>query len=176
MSPAERTMRDPASRSNVPLGNAPSRRHETTMGIEAKNHLPQQRVEERRCRAHPDSGLTQEQTEMLCHVLRDKRRALLEGHRQHLDTGRFSTERIAEAEEIAARDTLQSTLIDLAETERLVLLQVERALRKLEDGTYGVSEESGEPIGVDRLRAIPWATLSAADQEERERLARARRH
>lgn len=127
-----------------------------------------------RAHAHPDSGLTGEQTEALRRTLLDKRRALVEGHAEHLDSGRFMTERVSEPEEAAAVDTTQSTMIDLAEVERRQLMLVDRALAKLDAGTFGVSEDSGEPIGIDRLRAIPWATLSAADQEEREQEARTR--
>jgi RNA polymerase-binding transcription factor DksA len=36
--------------------------------------------------------------------------------------------------------------------------QIDAALQRIEDGTYGVSELSGRPIGEERLRAIPWAT------------------
>jgi DnaK suppressor protein len=108
-------------------------------------------------------------------MLTDHRRRLVEERRAHLDTGRFSDERVSESEEAAALDTSQSTMIDLAETERALLLQIDRALRRLQDGTYGVSEVSGEPIGFDRLRAVPWAALSAIDQEYLERQTRERR-
>jgi DnaK suppressor protein len=128
----------------------------------------------RQPRAHPDSELGEEQTETLYRMLVEKQQSLLEGRRRHLDMGRFTTERITESEEAAAWDTSQSTLIDLAETERRLLLQIERALRKMHDGTYGVSEESGEPIGFDRLKAIPWAAQSAVDQERLEHRARER--
>jgi DnaK suppressor protein len=123
--------------------------------------------------AHPDSELTQEQTELLYRMLVGERKRLLEERQQHLDIGRFS-ERIPEPEEAAAWDTSQSTMIDLAENERRLLLQIERALHKMQEGTYGISDESGEAIGFDRLRAIPWAALSAADQEELERQRGAR--
>jgi DnaK suppressor protein len=39
------------------------------------------------------------------------------------------------------------------------LQQVERALGKLDDGTYGTCDVCGEPIGVERLEAMPWAVL-----------------
>ncbi len=47
-----------------------------------------------------------------------------------------------------------------------LLAEVERALQKLEAGTYGVSEESGAPIPLERLEAIPWARLTAKEEEE----------
>ena len=45
---------------------------------------------------------------------------------------------------------------------------VERAEKRLEDGTYGFSVESGEPIPAGRLEAIPWAERTQEEQERRE--------
>ena len=45
---------------------------------------------------------------------------------------------------------------------------VERALRKIDDGTYGLSDESGEPIPRERLEAMPDAIYTLAEQEARE--------
>lgn len=47
------------------------------------------------------------------------------------------------------------------------LHDVERALSKLHDGTYGTCDECGEPIGDERLEAIPWAILCILDASER---------
>ena len=41
----------------------------------------------------------------------------------------------------------------------VTLADVERALEKLGEGTYGICDSCGEPIGEERLEAIPWATL-----------------
>ena len=49
--------------------------------------------------------------------------------------------------------------ITLVRELRSSLGDVERALRKLDDGTYGLCERCGNPIGADRLEAIPWARL-----------------
>jgi DnaK suppressor protein len=53
-----------------------------------------------------------------------------------------------------------------AEAEPLseALAAIERAERRLEEGTYGISVESGEPIPDDRLEAIPWAERTAEEQ------------
>jgi DnaK suppressor protein len=56
--------------------------------------------------------------------------------------------------------------------DRSHLADVELAILKMEDGTYGLSELSGEPIGHARLGAVPWARLTAAEQEESERRSR----
>jgi DnaK suppressor protein len=173
MEPRERKPRRPTPGSATaplaaPSGAAPS-------SATPNNPTPSSAAPRRRAQlAHPDSGLSVEQVEMLHRMLLDVRRTLLQEHVEHLDSGRFNTERIPESEEAAAFDTSQSTLIDLAEHERRRLVEIERALRKLDDGSYGVSEESGEPIGFERLRVLPWARLSAADQEDLERRSRDR--
>ena len=52
----------------------------------------------------------------------------------------------------------------------LVLLgHVDHALARIAGGTYGYCEETGEPIGLNRLEAQPTATLSIAAQERREK-------
>ena len=44
------------------------------------------------------------------------------------------------------------------------LAQIDRALARVADGTYGNCERCGKPIGEERLRARPWATLCIDDQ------------
>ena len=45
------------------------------------------------------------------------------------------------------------------------LTEIDAALERIEDGTYGVSELSGKPIPDERLRAIPYARLLVEEQE-----------
>jgi DnaK suppressor protein len=52
---------------------------------------------------------------------------------------------------------------------RAQLAAVERAERRLTDGTYGFSVESGEPIPDERLEAVPTAERTADEQAQRER-------
>jgi DnaK suppressor protein len=53
-----------------------------------------------------------------------------------------------------------------------LLHQTEQALVRLENGTYGFCQDTGEPIGLKRLMAQPTTPLSLAAQQERERRAR----
>ena len=53
--------------------------------------------------------------------------------------------------------------------ERKLINKIDAALRRIEDGTYGYCEETGEPIGLKRLMARPVATLSIEAQEKHER-------
>jgi RNA polymerase-binding protein DksA len=52
----------------------------------------------------------------------------------------------------------------LEEGARETLVEIDAALRRIEDGTYGICEVCGEPIGAERLSAIPWARLCIDDQ------------
>jgi len=46
--------------------------------------------------------------------------------------------------------------IGLMESERKLLVEIDDALLRIEEGTYGICEGSGEPISKERLEAIPW--------------------
>jgi DnaK suppressor protein len=58
---------------------------------------------------------------------------------------------------------------------RKLISKIDQALGRLEGGTYGFCEETGEPIGLRRLEARPIATLSIEAQERHERMERAYR-
>lgn len=62
-----------------------------------------------------------------------------------------------EVEEAAQRATEADQRIGIVARERALLAEVERALAKLDDGKYGVSEKTGDPIPYERLAAVPWA-------------------
>jgi DnaK suppressor protein len=59
--------------------------------------------------------------------------------------------------------------------QRKLISKIDEALRRIEDGTYGYCEETGEPIGLARLEARPTATLSVEAQERHERRERVHR-
>ena len=81
-------------------------------------------------------------------------------------------ERIAEPQDRADSASIDyDQARDLARIEELQeeLAAVERAEKRLEDGTYGLSIESGEPIGDGRLRRLPAAERTAEEQSAYER-------
>jgi RNA polymerase-binding protein DksA len=59
--------------------------------------------------------------------------------------------------------------MSLAANSRDLLSQVERALQRLDDGTYGICESCGNPIGKARLQAFPRATLCVSCKQREER-------
>lgn len=58
---------------------------------------------------------------------------------------------------------------------RKLVAKIDSALQRIEDGSYGYCEETGEPIGLKRLEARPIATLSVEAQERHERMERTHR-
>jgi DnaK suppressor protein len=52
--------------------------------------------------------------------------------------------------------------------ERKLMKKIDQALTRIDDGSYGFCEETGEPIGIPRLLARPTATLSVEAQQRRE--------
>ena len=52
----------------------------------------------------------------------------------------------------------------LEEGAQFTLGEIDAALQRIEDGSYGVCEVCGKPIGAERLSAIPWARLCIDDQ------------
>ena len=69
----------------------------------------------------------------------------------------------------ASEDRQRELALTLSNREREKLLQIDQALKRIEEGTYGICEVTGEKIGEERLRALPFTTLSVEAQEEIER-------
>lgn len=80
---------------------------------------------------------------------------------QHADIADRATSETDRALELRARDR-----------QRKLIAKIDEALERLEDGSYGYCEETGEPIGLKRLDARPIATLSLEAQERHERRER----
>jgi DnaK suppressor protein len=58
---------------------------------------------------------------------------------------------------------------------RKLISKIDQALQRIESGSYGFCEDTGEPIGLRRLEARPIATLSIEAQERHERMERVHR-
>ncbi|WP_422008119.1 RNA polymerase-binding protein DksA [Pyruvatibacter mobilis] len=69
----------------------------------------------------------------------------------------------------ASSETERSLELRARDRQRKLINKINAALKRIEDGTYGYCEETGEPIGLKRLEARPIATLSIEAQERHER-------
>lgn len=70
----------------------------------------------------------------------------------------------------AALETDKSLDLRTKDRARKLIGKINDALDRIADGTYGYCEETGDPIGLDRLEARPIATLSIEAQERHERM------
>ena len=72
----------------------------------------------------------------------------------------------------ASSETDRSIELRARDRQRKLIAKIDEALARIDDGTYGYCEETGEPISLRRLEARPIATLSVEAQERHERRER----
>ena len=102
------------------------------------------------------------------------RERLLETQRELLEKANLTSEHLRE-HELEADPTDQATIeeeyaleLRARDRERKLLKKIDEALRRIEEGSYGYCEETGEAIGIPRLLARPTATLTIEAQARRE--------
>ena len=94
-------------------------------------------------------------------ILREARETLL-----HLQNENENHPDLADR---ASSETDRSIELRARDRQRKLISKINAALARIEDGTYGYCEETGEPISLRRLEARPIATLSIDAQERHER-------
>jgi DnaK suppressor protein len=99
--------------------------------------------------------------EEILRLNRETLQGLTEDSAQHADVADRATFETDRALELRARDR-----------QRKLISKIDSALARIEEGTYGYCEETGEPISLKRLDARPIATLSIEAQERHERRER----
>lgn len=72
----------------------------------------------------------------------------------------------------ASSETDRAIELRARDRQRKLIAKIDAALKRIDDGTYGYCEETGEPISLKRLDARPIATLSIEAQERHERRER----
>lgn len=110
-----------------------------------------------RMRAYFREKLTGWKNELL-RELRETLENLQRDSANHPDIADRATSETDRAIELRARDR-----------QRKLINKIDMAIKRIDDGTYGFCEETGDPIGVKRLDARPIATLSLEAQERHER-------
>lgn len=100
------------------------------------------------------------------------RQSLLDESQQTIDQMRDAARDVSDEAERASRETEISFELRTRDRYRKLLAKIDQALKRIDDESYGYCDETGEPIGLDRLEARPIATLSIEAQERREQLER----
>ena len=75
----------------------------------------------------------------------------------------------------ASSETDRAIELRARDRQRKLISKIDSAIARIDDGSYGYCEETGEPISLKRLEARPIATLSVEAQERHERMERTRR-
>jgi DnaK suppressor protein len=109
-------------------------------------------------------------------LIKECRQKLLNAKMDLLNRVREARNDLSMSEDGKSGDEADQTARVLAETEFLTqqermrnqLMEIESALARIENGTFGVCEETEEIIEPERLRAIPWTRLSIEGAEIRE--------
>lgn len=114
------------------------------------------------------SGLTSQQIEQLKQRLLSERQRILSREGDHVASAVGQESRFADEMDEATRDQDADLLLRLADNDRDLVFEIDAALVRIAEGSYGLSEDSGEPIGFARLQIQPWARYSAEDQEQLE--------
>jgi DnaK suppressor protein len=103
-------------------------------------------------------------------LLESKRDEMLKRAKQTLnDDMALDTNELPDEMDLASSEYLQSFTFRLRGREKSFLDKIERALQKIEDGSYGACEECEEEISVKRLEARPETSLCIRCKEDQER-------
>ena len=102
--------------------------------------------------------------------LMDWRNEIIETNTKNLLSSEIDQE-ISSADIVdqASSQTEKSVEMRTLNRQRKLLSKIDKAIKKIQDNTYGYCEETGEPIGLKRLIARPIATLSIEAQEKHEK-------
>jgi len=104
-------------------------------------------------------------------LLEEKRRTVLDRAREMLSVENMAldTNDLPDEMDLASSEYLQSFEFRLRGREKSLLSKLDLALKKIEDGTFGICEICEEPIGKKRLEARPETTLCIKCKEDQER-------
>ncbi len=94
---------------------------------------------------------------------------ILRDSRETVESLQEESQNHPDAVDRASTESDRSLELRTRDRQRKLIAKIDAAIKRIEDGTYGYCEETGEPIGLSRLEARPIATLSLEAQEMHER-------
>ena len=97
---------------------------------------------------------------------------ILQESRETLATLQNENENHPDLADRASSETDRAIELRARDRQRKLIAKIDAALQRIDDGTYGFCEETGEPISLKRLDARPIATFSIEAQERHERRER----
>ncbi len=101
--------------------------------------------------------------------------AILEESKCTIEGMKEMSRSIPDAADRASEETDRAIELRTRDRQRKLITKIDAALQRIEDGSYGYCEDTGDPIALRRLDARPIATLSIEAQERHERKERVHR-
>ena len=119
--------------------------------------------------------MNERQREFFRKKLLDWKQSILVDSRLTVSHLQEETAALPDLADRASSETDKGIELRTRDRQRKLISKIDSALRRLDDGSYGYCEETGEPISIGRLIARPIATLSLEAQERHERQERVHR-
>ncbi len=120
--------------------------------------------------AASSKALTKKELKKFQELLDEKRKDILERARQMLSEGMvLDANDLPDEMDLASSEYIQSFEFRLRGREKSLLSKLDLALKKIDEGTFGVCEICEEPIGKKRLEARPETSLCIKCKEDQER-------
>ena len=103
-------------------------------------------------------------------MLEDSKLALLQSAKKTLmEESNFDTDDLPDEIDLASSEYAQSMVFRLRDREKFLLKKIDKALQRIEEGTFGICERCEEPINAKRLEGRPVTTLCIRCKEEQEK-------
>ena len=116
--------------------------------------------------------MSENQVEYFRNKLLNWKKSILSESKDTIKGMKEETRNIPDVADRASEETDRALELRTRDRQRKLISKIDAALRRIDDGSYGYCEESGEPISLKRLDARPIATLSVEAQERHERRER----
>ncbi len=113
--------------------------------------------------------MSPKQTKYFKKLLNDWKNELLQGSSSTINNLKEESSNKPDNADRASIESERSLELRTRDRERKLISKINKALRRIEDGTYGYCEETNQPISIKRLIARPIATLSLEAQESHEK-------
>ena len=114
--------------------------------------------------------MSPQQTEHFKNILFSWKKMLMTEADKTMDHMKQDSSKLSDPNDAATQEEEFRLELRTRDRERKLISKIDQALSRIDDGSYGYCEDTGEPIGIKRLEARPIATLSIEPQERHEKI------
>ena len=114
--------------------------------------------------------MSPQQTEHFKNILFSWKKMLMTEAEKTMDHMNQDSSKLSDPIDAATQEEEFRLELRTRDRERKLISKIDHALSRIDDGSYGYCEDTGEPIGIKRLEARPIATLSIEAQERHEKM------